>query len=301
MGHWYPTYDDDGSFIRCYASSSDDGSDEERSGWCDYCKVVFESDIDAVLHKDRIHHYCVPCDRLFRNENGLQNHLNTAAVHTYQARSTTTYSREIIPLYTTFEIAPPPDFPCRSCNQAFNAFRQLEQHRLTYHREIKNHACPFCGSRHASLSAVTAHLESGACPSGANRHCVDERIIRATTGTSSGVANAIVPRGAVPPGPPTIYRATEMARNSYGRYGCYFCPGMDFATLYQLNQHLESPKHSNRTPGMYTCPKCQTKTQTLSGLIQHAEMGGCGVRRDARVQVALEGLTQGMKQLGWLT
>lgn len=74
---------------------------------------------------------------------------------------------------------------------------------------------------------------------------------------------------------------------------------MDFATLSQLNQHLESPKHSNRTPGMYTCPKCQTKAQTLSGLIQHAEMGGCGVRREARVQGALEGLTQGMKQLGW--
>lgn len=50
---------------------------------------------------------------------------------------------------------------------------------------------------------------------------------------------------------------------------------------------------------MYTCPKCQVGMQTLSGLIQHAEMGGCGVRRDVRVQGALEGLTQGMKQLGW--
>lgn len=250
--------------------------------------------MDAVLHKDRVHHYCIPCDRLLRNNNGLQNHLNTAAVHTYQARST-----QVVPLFTTFEIASPPDFPCRSCKQAFNTFRQLEQHRLTDHPEIKNNACPFCGSRHASLSAVTAHIESGACPSGANRHCVDERIIQATTGSSSGVANAIVPRGAISPGPPTIYQATERARNNYGRYECYFCPNLDFSTLSQLNQHLGSPKHSKRAPGMYTCPKCHMPTQTLSGLIQHAEMGNCGMRRDTRVQGALEGLTQGMKQLGW--
>lgn len=251
--------------------------------------------MEAVRHKDDYHHYCMPCDRLFPHSNGLRNHLDTAAIHTYQARST-----QVVPSYTTLAIATPPEFSCRSCNQAFNTFRQLEQHRLSEHRDIKNHTCPFCASRHASLSAVTAHVESGACPSGANRHCVDERIIRATTGSSSGgVAKAIVPRGAIAPGPPTIYQATEKSRNMYGRYECYFCPNMDFPTLKQLNQHLESPKHSKRTPGMYKCPRCQTVTQTLSGLIQHAEMGNCGVRRDVRVQGALEGLTQGMKQLGW--
>lgn len=199
------------------------------------------------------------CNRLFRNSNGLQNHIDTAAIHVYSARSTRavsaiqarsppTTTRALASRYTTHEIArpPSPDFPCKSCNQVFNTFQQLDHHRLKHHREIKNHSCPFCGSRHASLSAVTHHLENGSCPSGASRHRIDEYILPATSNSSSGVASAIVPRRSAAAEPAVIYRATELSRNYLGRYGCYFCPRLDFPTLTNISNHQNT---ANGRPG----------------------------------------------------
>jgi hypothetical protein len=98
----------------------------------------------------------------------------------------------------------------------------------------------------------------------------------------------------------TVYRATELALNEYGLYECYFCPGLDFPYIQQLNQHLESPKHSKRSDtGLYTCPRCQHYSQTLSGLIQHAEMGKCGIRKDPKVKNAMDSLTSNMRLLAF--
>lgn len=265
-------------------------------GWCACCSRRFGSQPTAATHKNAVHHYCGPCARLFGDANGLQNHIDNAAAHNYQPRSNVFASATVIvPVYGSLVVTRAPEFSCIHCTDGFDTFYEVDCHRLNYHSDIKNHACPFCSFRHASLSAVTAHFDSGGCPGGANRQCVDQRTIGATVNNCFGVGRVIVPRRSAPIGPTITYSTTEMARNSRDRYGCYFCPGMDFATFSQLKQHLESPKHSKRTPGMYTCPMCRIKTQTLSGLIQHAEMGGCGVRKDARVQGALEGLTQGME------
>ncbi|KAJ9114227.1 hypothetical protein QFC22_005679 [Naganishia vaughanmartiniae] len=191
------------------------------------------------------------------------------------------------------------DFNCLSCSRAFSTFGAREQHRKAVHPDDKNHDCPFCSSRHVSASAVVQHLESGGCRSQASRQCVDEHIFRATTGTGSSFAGTLVPHNRQSFEPITFYQATEKAINSRGFYECYFCPGLEFHLLKQLNQHLESPKHSNRTESLYACPTCGSRVQTLSGLIQHAEMGSCGIRRDSRVQGALESMTSGMRQISF--
>lgn len=93
------------------------------------------------------------------------------------------------------------------------------------------------------------------------------------------------------------YMATEDTKNADNRYDCHFCPGLDFSTLKQLNQHLQTPKHSNRIPGLYTCPGCKNEMQTLSGLLQHVDMAGCRVRKNAEVRDALESLMEGLGSL----
>ncbi|GHJ87008.1 hypothetical protein NliqN6_3410 [Naganishia liquefaciens] len=170
---------------------------------------------------------------------------------------------------------------------------------MQYHRVVRTHACPFCKKSHVSLSTVVAHLEAGKCTSGANRQLVDQFIWRSTRGANA-TAGALVKRSNNAPTlePLMAYQATELSRNMYGRYECYFCPGLDFPYLAQLNQHLASPKHSKRpTSGLYTCPQCSKATETFSGLIQHAEMGKCGIRKNLAVQNALDTLTTKMNQL----
>jgi hypothetical protein len=187
------------------------------SGWCAYCSRRFGSESAAAAHKDAVHHYCVSCDRLFSDANGLQNHIDNAAVHSFQPRSNGFAIMVLLSGYDSLKIMRTPEFSCIHCTDGFETFNELERHRLTYHPDIKNHACPFCSSRHASLSAVTAHLESGGCPGGANRQCVDQRIIEATVSNSFGVAGVIVPRRNAPTGPTITYSATEMALNFRGR------------------------------------------------------------------------------------
>jgi hypothetical protein len=63
-------------------------------------------------------------------------------------------------------------------------------------------------------------------------------------------------------------------------YACYLCP-RSFDHLNQLEQHINSPKHTIRDQKLYACPlpSCIRQFQTLSGLVQHAEMSGCPIGR----------------------
>ncbi|GAA5971292.1 hypothetical protein JCM11641_008297 [Rhodosporidiobolus odoratus] len=98
---------------------------------------------------------------------------------------------------------------------------------------------------------------------------------------------------------------TEAAVINLGRYRCVLCNNT-FTDLRGLNQHLLSPRHSygnGAAPGsedkLYKCPNvaCAKKFATLSGLVQHAEAGGCGVMRIRGVQQTFDSVMGGMKRL----
>lgn len=256
---------------------------------CEHCSRCFSSYRAREQHCENSHHDYNSSCHSYSDEDQQYDSDDSDVIELRRPAMTTVYS---------VQQASQGGFNCLSCSRTFSNFIAREQHRKAVHPDDRNHHCPFCNSRHVSSSAVVQHLESGGCRSQANRQCVDEHIFQATNNTSS-LAGALVTRNARQFEPITFYRATEKALNDRGNYECYFCPGMEFRLLKQLNQHLESPKHSKRTPGFYACPTCGIKTQTLSGLIQHAEMGSCGIRRDSRVQGALESMTNGMRQISF--
>jgi transcription elongation factor Elf1 len=262
-----------------------------RGGYqCKSCSRCFSSDAAREQHRDTVHYdYHIKSNpRYYYSDEGGSDSEEDDVIELYRSNAHS-FAQQRQVSQASFE--------CLSCSQTFYSFIEREQHRKAAHPDDKKHECPYCHNRHVSASAVIMHLESGGCRSQANRQCVDEHIFSATSRTSS-LAGALVTRNNAPKFEPiAFYRGTEESKNSKGYYECYFCPGMEFRLLKQLNQHLESPKHSNRTPGFYKCPTCGTQTQTLSGLTQHAEMGSCGLRRDSRVKGALESLTNGMRQI----
>jgi hypothetical protein len=158
-----------------------------------------------------------------------------------------------------------------------------------------------CKQSFNSVSALTLHLESGACPCGLSRRQIDKWIVE------HDLKNTITnPRRMITAGnsskpvyiPPPTYDATELSWNG-SAYECYFCQ-REFHTLAALNQHLASPKHS--TPDgskLYHCPNnaCGLKLSTLSGVVQHIEHGNCGARRFKPIKNTIDGFVDGFKRL----
>lgn len=147
------------------------------------------------------------------------------------------------------------------------------------------------------------HLEAGSCPSGWTRQKIDYKMrsLEAARPVMTSSQRLIT-------GPTSQTRsswvATEDSYNYNERaYECFFCHRL-FNSLAGLNQHLTSPRHAYATETgrdgekLYKCPMdtCRRKFSTLSGLVQHAEQGGCGVLQ-LRLQKALDGLTTRMKTL----
>lgn len=85
---------------------------------------------------------------------------------------------------------------------------------------------------------------------------------------------------------------------------CVLCQG-GFTTLRGLNAHLASPRHAyagaNGTSGekAYKCPNsaCGRKFATLSGVVQHAESGSCGVLQMRGMSRALDDVLGDMRRL----
>lgn len=97
--------------------------------------------------------------------------------------------------------------------------------------------------------------------------------------------------------PSATYRATNRSWNGVA-FECPLCD-REFTHLSQLNQHLSSPKHTKRDEKLYICkhPACQTKFETLSGLIQHVENGSCGMKNVKPAKDVLLGLQLGFSQI----
>jgi hypothetical protein len=105
------------------------------------------------------------------------------------------------------------------------------------------------------------------------------------------------------PAPMVHYEATDAAYSHVvGAYVCYFCP-CRFHELRKLNQHLASPKHTKRDQKLYRCPgtTCHIETATLSGVVQHIETAGCGVRETKVAGEAMDQLEAGLQRMSILS
>ena len=139
-----------------------------------------------------------------------------------------------------------------------------------------------------SISAMTIHLESGTCVSGATRQKLNDSI------RSRDKNHLITERLLTYPGAngPVDTWASDAAWNGRA-FECYFCP-RNFRSLQALNSHLKSPVHEQK---MYKCPKCAVRFTLFSGLVQHVESESCGISRFREVKDTMDRMTHGLSRM----
>ncbi|KAF8554350.1 hypothetical protein OG21DRAFT_1099906 [Imleria badia] len=219
-----------------------------RHHYCRQCDTHFDDDEELEEHCIEEHYYCDRCNKFFQGANGLHEHNRQS--HHY----------------------------CVECRRVFNSESNLRAHMKSSVHQPRNVPCAFqhrgCTQFFVSKSAMILHLESGACPSGADRRMID-RWVRVND-------------------PEPQYIATERSWNG-SAYECILCHNT-FRTLDDLNRHLASPKHQGK---IYHCPlsTCLTRFNTLSGLCQHVESESCGVLRFRAARDGMEYLLSDMGRL----
>ena len=158
----------------------------------------------------------------------------------------------------------------------------------------KNVPCAFqhrgCTQSFVSKSAMILHLESGSCPSGADRTMINRWVRLNDRRNVVTVPSRLLTNG----GDDTRYIATERSWNG-STFECVLCHGT-FGTLDALNRHLASPRHLERT---YRCPlqSCSITFSTLSALCQHVESERCGVLRFPAAREGMGNLLSDMSRL----
>ena len=166
----------------------------------------------------------------------------------------------------------------------------------------RTHLCPCrCGRSFTDRATVIQHLEAGTCSSGITRAAVHQAMPsiahkRFFTTDAATSQETIWPARRV-----ATVDSHDAARNLFV---CALC-NSGFKTLPGLNAHLSSPRHTfagangSTSEKRYKCPKttCDKRFATLSGAVQHAENGTCGVTVADEVNRALNSI---LRQLGQL-
>ncbi|GAA5980165.1 hypothetical protein JCM10908_001557 [Rhodotorula pacifica] len=302
--------------------------DNDLERWvCDDCEWTFDEKSDVLEHLEDDHWYCRPCDYIYNSEESRRQHWANASKH---AGDYCSFCESLVsPGDTMEEHDEAMHWPCRGCEQVFDSSEACARHgqdshpwcsvhkraflsQANYEAHLRSAAhvgrtqpCPFrCGGTFTDRSAVAQHLEGGACSSGVTRAKID-KFLRSydqsrfiTTGRPQNLIGG--------PEPVTKYIATEKSWNaSRNAYVCVLCNG-SFGTLRGLNAHLASPRHtyagvngSGEGEKPYKCPNtaCGKKFSTLSGVVQHAESGSCGVLQVRGMTSALDGVLGGMRRL----
>ncbi|KAH9941425.1 hypothetical protein B0H21DRAFT_697029 [Amylocystis lapponica] len=235
--------------------------------YCQRCEEHFEDDEDLEEHFEDDHHYCRVCNQFFRNDFGLQEH--NRQKHYY----------------------------CAPCRQYFQNQSNLDSHTRSSKHQPRAFPCcgPGCEKSFVSVSARTAHWESGACVSGLTRERLNRLAIKYDRNNVITNPSRLIGgrQGTVV----TDMWATERTWNGYA-YECILC-FRTFPELSRLNAHLHSPAHEDR---IYHCPEgrngCGAQFTTLSGLCQHVESESCGVHRfKGEMENLLDSLTSRMRRI----
>lgn len=161
----------------------------------------------------------------------------------------------------------------------------------------RNQPCPFqCGRMFPDRSAVALHLEAGSCSSGVTRAMIDNFMRTHDQQRLVTAAQPMLIEGPASNSQTCTMYATERSYDHRRQaYVCVLCNNT-FKALRSLNAHLSSPRHAytdvddaNRQK-LYKCPNkaCNRPFTTLSGVIQHAEYGDCGVLQVRGMNRALD-------------
>ena len=153
-----------------------------------------------------------------------------------------------------------------------------------------------CGRMFPDRSAVALHLEAGSCSSGVTRAMIDNFMRTHDQQRLVTAAQPMLIEGPASNSQTCTMYATERSYDHRRQaYVCVLCNNT-FKALRSLNAHLSSPRHAytdvddaNRQK-LYKCPNkaCNRPFTTLSGVIQHAEYGGCGVLQVRGMNRALD-------------
>ncbi|TFK70093.1 hypothetical protein BDN72DRAFT_795833 [Pluteus cervinus] len=226
-----------------------------QHAYCQYCDEHFDYDDELEQHYERDHWYCEACRKVFGREEDLEQHYVKSPLHHY----------------------------CAPCNRHFSSESNLRAHLNSSTHRPKDVMCPFrgCNMRFVSRSALILHLESGNCPSGADRASVNRFVRQLDRNNVITNPSRLLTNGDGEP----HWTATQRSWNG-SAYECFLCHNT-FRALPDLNKHLASPRHQDK---IYRCPlnTCGVKFNTLSGLCQHIESERCGVSRFGEVQRTLE-------------
>ena len=139
--------------------------------------------------------------------------------------------------------------------------------------------CPFCNSGFATVSGVSHHVESAACPQappGMNRQTL-LRFLQTRD-----------PRGFITnkqlewhPEQNVEYSASQYAFNGRS-WECYLCH-KTYRTVASLNQHLNSPAHESKGYHCTNKARCGNEFVSLAALCNHLESESCGAMRFQQV------------------
>lgn len=154
----------------------------------------------------------------------------------------------------------------------------------------KHILCPFCKAAYTTATGLSHHLESASCPRASN---VNHRSIFQAISQRD-------PRGLLT-NKLLTYPETDMqsiatcASWNGSKYECYLCH-RGYGTLRALNQHLNSPAHSEK---LYHCPNrsCNGQFVRLASLFNHLESESCHFMRFEKVQQQVHNLVTGKRQL----
>ncbi|GAA5980161.1 hypothetical protein JCM10908_001555 [Rhodotorula pacifica] len=303
----------------------DQWNDEWVCEECHYSKAFYHEE-DLKDHLENAHWYCRPCDQTFASKAALNSHWSRSSRHLGRYCE---LCEDLIPTYEDLHgHNAQVHHPCEGCSTTFRYQRDCHQHGRVEHpwcevhkrafRSVqnyqahmrsaahvaRNHACPFrCGRAFIDRATVVQHLEAGTCSSGVNRSMIDNYL--RTHDKSRFITTGSAHKLLEGPAPAIKYIASERSYDFHrAAYVCVLCNG-SFGTLRGLNAHLASPRHTyagaNGPNGekLYKCPNsaCGKKFATLSGVVQHAEAGSCGVLRLGGMTTTLDSVLGNMRLL----
>ncbi|TKA57201.1 hypothetical protein B0A53_01157 [Rhodotorula sp. CCFEE 5036] len=234
---------------------------------CLSCDQTYSSQAARRSHwaNSRAHSFCTLCDTFHDNDNEL--HAHKQQEH-YRCQNCSTWFASELGRHEHARQAHAKLY-CVSHRRAFQTPANYNAHMHSAEHVGRNQPCPFqCGRMFPDRSAVALHLEAGSCSSGVTRAMIDNFM---RTHDQQRLVTA--------PQPMLIEGPASNSKTS---------------TI--LNAHLSSPRHAytdvddaNREK-LYKCPNkaCNRPFTTLSGVIQHAEYGGCGVLQVRGMNRALD-------------
>lgn len=239
--------------------------------WCIFCARDFPHLTALGQHRNAVHARCHPCNTFFRNTDALVAHWREHGNHIYceYCETTDDAAADLQTHYLNNH------HYCAPCQRFFNSAANLLAHKNSKLHKPATLKCPLCNAHFGTASALTLHLEGGACPSGIKRQQVDARMRQLDT------QNVITrPQIGWHDNANDDTGTLEVSNQSYDRYtkrwNCPLC-SRDFATRNAVSAHLRSGVHDQ---AQYRCPNTECGGyvfKRLSAFLQHVESQKCRV------------------------